>query len=167
MTEKEAKELYLCAKSVQEEGIWVEIGTWKGASIRIINAAKSKKKGKVFTIDNFRTDIFPSGRGVKEETIEYLKKEKVTLLIGESEDAAKTWSEGVIDFLFIDGDHRYEGVAADIKNWLPYVRKGGKVLFHDYDSHEDVTKAIHRAIEDKLIEPIKKVGSLLVTIKSQ
>lgn len=36
-----------------------------------------------------------------------------------------------LDVLFIDGDHRYEGVNQDFLSYLPLVRKGGLVLFHD------------------------------------
>jgi len=37
-----------------------------------------------------------------------------------------------IDVLLIDGDHHYSVVDADIKNWVPRVRKGGVLIFHDY-----------------------------------
>lgn len=36
-----------------------------------------------------------------------------------------------IDFCFIDGDHRYEGVKADFLNFAPMVRPGGLIGFHD------------------------------------
>jgi len=36
-----------------------------------------------------------------------------------------------VDFLFIDGDHRYDGVAADWNNYVSLVRPGGLVAFHD------------------------------------
>jgi predicted O-methyltransferase YrrM len=36
-----------------------------------------------------------------------------------------------IDFLFIDGDHSYEGVKADFANFSPMVRNGGLIAFHD------------------------------------
>jgi cephalosporin hydroxylase len=35
------------------------------------------------------------------------------------------------DFLFIDGDHSYEGVAADFRDYAPLVRAGGLIAFHD------------------------------------
>jgi len=38
---------------------------------------------------------------------------------------------GMIDLLFIDGDHRYEGVRKDFEMYSPLVRKGGIVAFHD------------------------------------
>jgi Methyltransferase domain len=33
--------------------------------------------------------------------------------------------------LFIDGDHRYEGVKADFENYASLVRIGGLIGFHD------------------------------------
>lgn len=36
-----------------------------------------------------------------------------------------------IDFLFIDGDHTYEGVKKDFAMYSPLVREGGIIAFHD------------------------------------
>lgn len=36
-----------------------------------------------------------------------------------------------VDLLFVDADHRYEGVRADHERWSPCVRPGGHLLFHD------------------------------------
>jgi predicted O-methyltransferase YrrM len=36
-----------------------------------------------------------------------------------------------LDYIFIDGDHRYEGVKRDFEIYAPMVRKGGLVAFHD------------------------------------
>ena len=36
-----------------------------------------------------------------------------------------------IDFLFIDGDHRYDGVKRDFQMYEPLVRPGGLIGFHD------------------------------------
>jgi len=37
----------------------------------------------------------------------------------------------LVDLLFIDGDHSYEGVAADFRLYSPFVRDGGLIVFHD------------------------------------
>ncbi len=36
-----------------------------------------------------------------------------------------------VDFLFIDADHRYEGVRKDYQLYAPLVRPGGLIAFHD------------------------------------
>lgn len=39
-----------------------------------------------------------------------------------------------IDFLFIDGDHSYEGVKSDFINYGKYVRSGGIIALHDINA---------------------------------
>lgn len=47
-------------------------------------------------------------------------------------EVAKNWEHGLIDLLFIDGDHEYESVLADVESFLPYVRPyTGLILLHD------------------------------------
>lgn len=40
-------------------------------------------------------------------------------------------SGALLDFLFIDGDHSYEGVKQDFQLYGPLVRPGGLAAFHD------------------------------------
>jgi predicted O-methyltransferase YrrM len=40
-----------------------------------------------------------------------------------------------LDLLFTDGDHSYDGVKNDFESYLPLVRKGGMVAFHDIAEH--------------------------------
>lgn len=46
---------------------------------------------------------------------------------------------GRLDFLFIDGDHTYEGVKRDFEMYSPLVRKGGIIAFHDIVPHPPET----------------------------
>lgn len=41
-----------------------------------------------------------------------------------------------IDFLFIDGDHSYEGVKKDYEIYSPLVKSGGFIAFHDINDSE-------------------------------
>ena len=42
-----------------------------------------------------------------------------------------------IDFLFIDGDHSFDGVKRDFELYSPLVRRGGLVAFHDIKKYPD------------------------------
>lgn len=44
-----------------------------------------------------------------------------------------------VDFLFIDGDHSYNGVKKDFEQYSPLVRKGGLIAFHDIAPREATT----------------------------
>ena len=50
----------------------------------------------------------------------------------------------ILDFVYIDGDHSYEGVKKDFKIWYNKVRTGGIVGGHDYN-HPDLP-AVKQAI---------------------
>jgi len=55
------------------------------------------------------------------------------------------------DFVFIDGDHRYEYVKRDIERWKPFIRPGGLLLGHDYGGrHPGVTRAVDEAFGDTI-----------------
>jgi len=76
----------------------------------------------------------------------YFKKprQKLHLIRGDSHDprtlekVKKILGGGELDFLFIDGDHTYEGVRRDFEMYSPLVRRGGVVAFHDIAPHDRV-----------------------------
>ena len=49
-----------------------------------------------------------------------------------------------IDYLFIDGDHTYEGVKVDFERYKELVRPGGKIGFHDIAYHPDSSCDVFR-----------------------
>ena len=49
-------------------------------------------------------------------------------------DAAE--KQGPYDFIFIDGDHSYEGVKHDFASYLPMLARHGCIAFHDTIRHE-------------------------------
>lgn len=58
-----------------------------------------------------------------------------------------------VDFLFIDGDHRYDGVKADFEDYRPFLSDDAIVVFHDvvpnpYDPDVEVAR-FWREIEDQ------------------
>ena len=57
----------------------------------------------------------------------------VNLLIGDANVVhSDVISSGFCyDFLFIDGDHSYEGCLKDINTWFPSLSPGGIIVFHD------------------------------------
>lgn len=64
------------------------------------------------------------------------------LIMGDSHNTP--W-ETPIDMLLIDGGHQEDGVAPDCEIWTPLVKKGGIVMFHDYDDSHTYGHA-HEAV---------------------
>ena len=64
-------------------------------------------------------------------------KQRIVLIRGNSHSlrtlrrVKEVLGEKKIDFLFIDGDHSYEGVKRDFEMYSPLVRKGGVIALHD------------------------------------
>lgn len=48
-----------------------------------------------------------------------------------------------VDLLFIDADHRYEGVKRDYELYSPFVREGGLIVFHDMIPQNDPRSGVH------------------------
>ena len=56
---------------------------------------------------------------------------RVIRLLGRSQDIGRHWSFHA-DFVWVDGDHSYEGARGDILAWGKYIVSGGVMAFHDY-----------------------------------
>ncbi len=53
-----------------------------------------------------------------------------------------------VDFVFIDGDHTYEGVKADIAAWTGKVKSGGILGGHDYSYETESGKGVSKAVDE-------------------
>jgi len=47
-------------------------------------------------------------------------------------DSRTCYFDDPVHFVFVDGDHHYQSVKADIVNWAPKIVPGGVIAFHDY-----------------------------------
>ena len=62
-------------------------------------------------------------------------RQRAKIMSTKSEYAALDVPERSLDFVYIDGDHRYDAVLLDIVLWHRRVRGGGIVSGHDYGLH--------------------------------
>lgn len=128
---------------------FVEIGVAEGKSsaylgVEIIN---SGKQIKLDCIDAWlmKTD---SSKNYTQTFRNNLKpiwdKLDISVIQNYSTEASKLYSDESLDFVFIDGDHSYEGLSADIINWLPKLKSNGIIAGHDYTNEykTNVIKAV-------------------------
>ena len=57
---------------------------------------------------------------------------KIDIIVIFSVEAAKQFEDDYFDFVYIDANHVYEEVIADLEAWYPKIRKGGMLAGHDY-----------------------------------
>lgn len=105
----------------------LEIGVHRGFSLKVWQEAWKPKR--MIGVDN-ETNEFIEGMINSREL-------KANFLIADSHDpltlgAVQVYlDEDKVDFLFIDGDHTYQGVKQDFEIYSPLVRKGGIIAFDD------------------------------------
>ena len=133
-------------------GIALEVGVFQGCSLVYLSKACQKKGiSKVYGIDLFTgtpswNQNLDSYDVTRKRINEYKLNRIVTLIKEDSHES--TWTQKV-DMLHIDADHQYEAVKKDIEKFVPYVNRGGLVIFDDYDnSHIGVKKAVHELLRD-------------------
>lgn len=123
----------------------VEIGTYCGASAIPILQLLQAWGGTLTCVDPWKLEP-----GTLRECVDNLQAaglaHRVRLIPAESVWAATRWTEGLIDFLYIDGDHAYDAVLADLWTWWPLLRPGAVVCGDDYD--DPVSPGVARAWDE-------------------
>lgn len=114
---------------------YVEIGCFAGGSACL---ALQRPNTQVISID-LGSPITPEV--VKENVAKLnIHKNKYVYLQGNSQDTEmlNRLSKQIdsIDVLFIDGDHSYQGVINDFLLYKDLVKKGGYVVFDDYNDSQ-------------------------------
>lgn len=132
---------------------FVEVGSWKGMSaafmaVEIINSGKNIKFDCVdiwadepYLQDN-NQDLF--GMDLMNKFLENTKPVAhiINAIRNDSVEASKLYEDASIDFIFIDGDHSYEGVKRDINAWLPKMKPNSILSGHDYAWAAEIRKAV-------------------------
>ena len=67
-----------------------------------------------------------------------------------SSDAVEMFEDNSIDFLFVDGNHEYEYVLEDLRNYYPKVKPGGIICGDDYfmSAKDNGRKMVQEAVEE-------------------
>ena len=145
----------------------VELGTFQGKSTLFF--AETAPQVRIITVDmvNFPWNAEYDAGGVhllqtplREEI---LRAGNIVQIVGKTDDVVKTFN-WPINFMFIDCNHDYEFVKADIANWKRFVVLGGIISFHDYDPpHQGVIDAVTEWLnEDKDFELVEFMYSVAV-----
>lgn len=136
----------------------VELGVFYGDSFSAMcQAAKKAGTGtRLIGIDSWEGDIH-TGK-YTEEVYQNLKAHHDGHYPGISElmrcyfdDALAAFEEESVDLLHIDGMHTYDAVSHDLETWLPKVKPGGLVLFHDINVRDQDEFGVWKRWEE--IEP--------------
>jgi predicted O-methyltransferase YrrM len=112
-----------------------EVGVWHGVTTRML-AGFVAPGGVLYAIDPYpagRLGVNFQRRIARREVAGVNRSVRVEWLRMTGVEAAGRLAEGreSVDFVFIDGDHSYDGLRADWEAWSPLVAPGGVVGLHD------------------------------------
>lgn len=157
-------------------GRFVEVGVHEGDfSARILEACRPEKLYLVDPWMVFTDEIYePSWYGTRVAQSEMDRRHRdvearfsaeiargeVEVMRAKSRDVVGTFADESLDFVYLDGDHSYEGTRFDTRAFAPKVKKGGFLVGDDYALDGWWKDGVVRAFHELLAE-----GDFIVEMK--
>ncbi len=146
-----------------KQSVGCEVGVWKGGfSERILKIVRPKK---LFLVDPwlFLPEFPQTWYGGKaahtqkdmdeiyQEVLQKIGNRKnIIVLRKPTSQLIDEIQDGELDWVYIDGNHEYEYVLADLLYFGKKVKSGGIICGDDYDQNAEKNYPINRAVEEYL-----------------
>jgi len=145
-TESDTKALRELVQMVLKEKVTVvEVGSWKGFSTSLLAKSVVDYHGSVFAVDHWMGNEGTWNYEIAKTYDIYSIFRRNMILLGiwgivhplvmDSQTASQIFTDGIVDLVFIDADHRYDSVKNDILSWLPKLKDGGVLCGHDCEGY--------------------------------
>ena len=106
------------------------LSKWPGARLHLVDPWEAQAEGYV-DINNANASVQDAAlASTRRNVAEHAAR--VELVRDFSLPAAQRYADAFFDWVYIDADHRYESVVADIAAWWPKVKRGGILAGHDF-----------------------------------
>ena len=118
------------------DAVMVEVGSYAGESAVIF--AESGRFASITCVDPWDDRQYAPAPATPFAAVEAAFDERtrafpiITKVRACSVDAAERFEDASLDLVYIDAQHDYANVLADIHAWRPKVRPGGYVTGHDF-----------------------------------
>lgn len=182
-THKNKEDYEFLVNLIPDNGIMVEIGSFRGKSLACIAETIKRKNLKVYSVDIFdkviseeyiEPDVYAKKNNMFNDFLETIKKfglnDFVEVMVMKSENAAKVLVKDNIklDLVFIDADHSYEAVKTDIESWWPLLKDESIMSGHDYCKEGVSWPGVHQAVHERFSTPsflehiwaVKKINNI-------
>ena len=142
--------LYAWANELGVKSKAVEVGTFSGENAVLMSCYFSD----VFTVDPWtngydsndhasNADMAEVKRVYFERTADFVNVSHIEL---PSVEASKQFTDGDVDFVYLDGNHKTDALVEDIDAWKPKIRKGGIIAGHDINM-----QSVHDALAKRFM----------------
>ncbi len=151
-------------KLLPADSVGAEIGVWRGDfSARILRSVRPTRLHLIdpwaFRRDEAHSEAWYGGRAaadqramdeIYEHVVGRFRKEAAAGIVEvhrlPSAEAAALFEDASLDWVYVDADHLYEAVRADLELFDPKVRSGGLIAGDDYGQtgwwEDGVTRAV-------------------------
>jgi len=166
----EAALLLALAAAVPAGEAIVELGNYRGRStVALALGARAGHGAVVTSVDPHHPFTGPRGGSFGPADQQHLYANLARCGVGpevrlvglDSKSVARAWNGLAVGLLFVDGDHRYEAVRADLDAWRPHLAPGALVALDDCD-YADVARLIEERTAAGELCAVGRVGKVAV-----
>jgi hypothetical protein len=177
-----AKSRFRLVKMLPTYAVGAEVGVWKGDfSASLIRYTRPRELHLIdpwaFQEDvpkawygglaaHSQADMDAISQGVQDRFASEIAAGSVQVHRAPSSDALSSLGDESLDWIYIDGNHLYEGVMEDLTAALPKLRPGGLMACDDYGSPGWWEDGVRRAVDDFVaeckVETVADLGSQFV-----
>ena len=168
MTDQSIMQVYDMAVNHFPTGsVFIEVGCYRGQSACYLASAieKSGKDIKLYCIDKWEDSKELSiTDSIFNEFWQNVKKydKIIKPIMFDSSSALSLFSD--VDFIFIDGDHSFEGVTKDLEAAKKAIKADGWIAGHDYS--QAVYKAVFKFCSPAVVDNIQNTSYIIKEDKS-
>lgn len=142
----------------------IEIGTWRGDFANLM--CSKLQPNKFYAVDPFalyegytdKPDVNEFGSQKNLDALAARVSARISTMLPEGRsvllremscDAVKQFDDNSVDVVYVDADHKYEPVLADIRAWYAKVKPGGILCGDDYIEGSHIEKfGVIQAVKD-------------------
>lgn len=130
----------LIQELVRAGSVGAEIGVYRGDfSLELVKREPSKlylidawKSYDAYSLDSINaTNQDQNCIDTKFRLKKWIDDGVVEVVRGMSTEVAAMW-DGMLDWIFLDANHGYSFVLADLRAWSKFIAPGGVIMCHDY-----------------------------------
>lgn len=155
-------------KALPRRSVGAEIGVWRGEfSADIVRRVKprclhlidpwafmSDRAGSIYggSVAKEQTDMDVIHDEVAQQFLAQISAGTIVMHRALSAEAAAEFEDECFDWIYIDGDHSYEGVLADLRAFTPKVKRGGLVTGDDYGRRGWWGAGVKKAVDEHIAD---------------
>lgn len=148
-----------------EGSVGVEVGVWSGDFSRVL--LKAVRPSRLHLVDPWRFESdttyerawYGGARVSSQDEMDAVRDSVLRRFSGRirrgqvvvhqlpSTEAAAQFDDGALDWVYIDGNHLYDFVRADLEAYFPKVRTGGLIAGDDYGDPGWWEDGVRRAVD--------------------